>query len=214
MACSESRRASLKTQLAYLLHRLLSRALGHFILGSRNGSESFFARIFPLPISFAESVSGLGSGGNPRRYSHLSVSSASQALGYTHAHGLIYGIGGESRSSVELVHGRIPQPSPPPDTGAVHLGDTSDMDGSEGALNNPESHTLSLPVVGGFAPYCLAELGSLGPGVRARTLESDQERSSVSVLIVVLRGGGVTAAVTAAMSARARSGDRTTRDHF
>jgi len=31
----------------------------------------------------------------------------------------------------------------------VRLGDTSDVDGSEGALGNPESHTFSLPVVGG-----------------------------------------------------------------
>ncbi|KAI0276434.1 hypothetical protein BGY98DRAFT_1098128 [Russula aff. rugulosa BPL654] len=36
-------------------------------------------------------------------------------------------------------------------------------------------------------------------------------RSSVSVVIVILRGGGLTAAVAAAMSARARSADSATR---
>jgi hypothetical protein len=75
-------------------------------VGSRNGSESFFARIggaFRSRFRFAESVSGLGGSGSSRRYSHLSVSSASQTLGHAHAHGLIYGIGGESRSSVELI---------------------------------------------------------------------------------------------------------------
>jgi hypothetical protein len=31
----------------------------------------------------------------------------------------------------------------------VRLGDTSDVDASEGALTNPKSHTFGLPVVGG-----------------------------------------------------------------
>ena len=73
--------------------------------------------------------------------SHVSVSSASLALGRarTHSLRLIQGIDGASRSSIDLVLGRVPQTSFPPVTGAVRLGDTSDVDGSEGALSNPES---------------------------------------------------------------------------
>jgi hypothetical protein len=75
------------------------------------------------------------------------VSSASLALGRARAHSLIQGIGGASWSSIELVLGHMP--GSPPATGAVRLGDTSDVDGSEGALSNPKSHTFGLPVVGG-----------------------------------------------------------------
>jgi hypothetical protein len=92
--------------------------------------------------------------------------------------------------SIELVLGRIPQPNSPPATGAVHLGDTSDVDGSEGALSNPESHTFGLPVLGGA--------GSLLPrraGMHAHTLEGDPGRSSVSV-------SSSSSAAAAAMSAR------------
>jgi hypothetical protein len=39
--------------------------------------------------------------------------------------------------------------SSPPTTGVVRLGGTSDVDRSEGALSNPESHMFGLPVVGG-----------------------------------------------------------------
>jgi hypothetical protein len=88
----------------------------------------------------------------------------------------------------------ICQVPPPPATGAVRLGDTSDVDGGEGALSNPESHTLGLPVVGGA--------GSLLPrraGVRAHTLEGDPGRSSVSV------SSSSPAAVAAAMPACVRS---------
>jgi hypothetical protein len=125
------------------------------------------------------------------------VSSASLALGRARAHSLIQGIGGASRSSIELVLGHMP--GSPPATGAVRLGDTSDVDGSEGALSNPESHTFGLPVVGGA--------GSLLPrraGVRAHTLEGDPGRSSVSVSSSS-SAAAATAAVAAAMTARARS---------
>jgi len=174
------------------------------VFGSRNGSSTSLARISGAFRSRSRSRntssgSGSGSGASSRHNSHVSVSSASLALGRARAHSLIQGIGGASRSSIELVLGRVPQPSSPPATGAVRLGDTSDVDGSEGALSNPESHTFGLPAVGGA--------GSLLPrraGVRARTLESDPGRSSVSASssssAVV-----VTAAVAAAMSARARS---------
>jgi hypothetical protein len=97
------------------------------------------------------------------------------------------------RSSIGLVLGRMPQPSSPPATGARRLGDASDVDGSEGTLSNPESHTFGLPVVGGA--------GNLLPrraGVRARTLENDLGRSSVSV-------SSSESSSAAAMSARARS---------
>jgi hypothetical protein len=93
----------------------------------------------------------------------------------------------------------MPQPSSPPATGAVRLGDSSDVDGSEGALSNPESHTFGLPVVGGA--------GSLLPrraGVRAHTLEGDPGRSSVS-LSSSSSTAVAAAAVAAAMSSRARS---------
>ena len=92
------------------------------------------------------------------------MSNTSPALGRARAHSLIQGIGGVSWSHIELVLDRMPQPGSPPTTGAMRLGDTSDIDGSEGALSNPESHTFGLPVVGGT--------GSLLPwhaGVHAHT---------------------------------------------
>jgi hypothetical protein len=91
----------------------------------------------------------------------------------------------------------MPQSSSPPATGAVRLGDTSDVDGSERALSNPERHTFGLPVVGGA--------GSLLPrraGVRAHTLEGDPGRSSVSLSS---SSSAAAAAVAAAMSTCARS---------
>jgi hypothetical protein len=82
------------------------------------------------------------------------------------AHTLIQGIGGANRSSIGLVLGRIPQPSFPHATGAVHLGDTSNVDGSEGALRNPENHTFGLPIIG-----CASSLLPRRVGVRAHMLE-------------------------------------------
>jgi hypothetical protein len=110
------------------------------------------------------------------------------------ANAKILGIGGASESSIRLVLGHMP--SSPPATGAVCLGDTSDVDGSEGALSNPESHMFDLPVVGGA--------GSLLPqcaGARACTLENDLGQSLVSVS----SSSSTAAAVAAVMSARARS---------
>ena len=171
------------------------------LLGSRNGSSTSLARISGVfrPRSRSRNTSsgsGSGSGVSSRHNSHVSVSSASLALGRARAHSLVQGIGGASRSSIELVLGRVPRPGSPPANGAVRLGDTSDVDGSEGALSNPESHTFGLPVVGGA--------GSLLPrstGVRARTLESDPGRSSVSSS----SSAAAAAAIAAAMSARAGS---------
>jgi hypothetical protein len=77
------------------------------------------------------SGSGSRGGGSSLHDSHVTVSSASLALERAHNHSLIQGIGGASRSSIELVLGQMPT-SPPP-TGAVCLGDTSDVSGSEGA---------------------------------------------------------------------------------
>jgi len=143
------------------------------VFGSRNGSATSLARISGAFRSRSRSRntssgSGSGSGGSSRHNSHVSISSASLALGRARAHSLIHGIGGASRSSIELVLGRVSRPGSPPATGAVRLGDTSDLDGSEGALSNPENHTFGLPVVGGA--------GSLLPrraGVRALALECD-----------------------------------------
>ena len=151
------------------------------LLGSRNGSATSLARIGGAFRSRSRSRntssgSGTGSGTSSRHNSHVSASSASLAIGRTRAHSLIHNIGGASRSSIELVLGRVGQPVSPA-VGAVRLGDSSDADGSEGALSNPESHTFGLPPVVGGAT------GSLLPrraGVRAHTLESDTGRSSVS----------------------------------
>jgi hypothetical protein len=77
-------------------------------------------------------------------------------------------------------------------TPALVPGMKAQVNGSEGALSNPESHTFGLPVVGGA--------GSLLPrraGVRAHTLESDPGWSSISV--------SLSSSAAAAMSARARS---------
>ncbi len=141
------------------------------VFGSRNGSATSLARISGAfrPRSRSRNTSsgsGSGSGASSRHNSHVSVSSASLALGRARAHSLIHGISGASRSSIELVLGRVAQPGGGP-AGAVRLGDSSDADGSEGALTNPESHTFGLPpIVGGP--------GSMLPrraGARARTLD-------------------------------------------
>lgn len=57
--------------------------------------------------------------------------------------------------------------SSPPATGAVLLGDTSDVDGSDGALNNPESHTFGLPIVGGAGSKLRGALGCVRIRLRA-----------------------------------------------
>ena len=171
------------------------------LLGSRNCSATSLAQISGTfrshPCSRNTSTgSGSGSSGSSRHNSHVSVSSASLALGRARAHSLIQGIGGASRSSIELVLGHMP--SSPPATGAVCLGDMSDVDRSEGVLSNPESHMFGLPVVG--------SAGSLLPqraGVHSRTLESDPGRLSVSVSSST--SAAATAAVAAVMSVHARS---------
>jgi hypothetical protein len=73
---------------------------------------------------------------------HVTVSNASLLLGRARARSVIWGIGGE------LILGRISQPGSLPATDAVCPGDTSDVNESEGALSNPESHTFGLPIVG------------------------------------------------------------------
>jgi hypothetical protein len=173
------------------------------LLGSRNGSATSLVRIsgaFRPRSRSRNTSSGSGSGSASSRHnSHVSVSSASLALGRARAHSLIQGIGDASRSSIELVLGRV-TPGSPLAAGAVRLGDTSDVDGSEGALSNPESHTFGLPVVGGA--------GSLLPrraGVRAHTLETDAGRSSLSVSSSSSAAAAATAAVAAAITARTRS---------
>ncbi|KAF8496015.1 hypothetical protein F5888DRAFT_1907611 [Russula emetica] len=79
------------------------------LLGSRNGSATFLARI-----------SGA--------FRSRSLSSASLALGRAHAHSL--GIGGALRSNIELVLGHMSLPSSPPATSIVRLGDASDVNGT------------------------------------------------------------------------------------
>jgi hypothetical protein len=174
------------------------------VLGSHNGSVTSLARIGGAFCSRSRSRnpslgSGSGSGGKSRHNSHVSVSSASLALGRARAHSLSHGISGASRSSIELVLGHVSQPESPPATGAVRLGDTSDVDGSEGALSNPESYTFGLPVVGSASSLLPRHIG-----VRARTLESDPGWSSVSVLSSS-SAAAATAAVVVAMTTRARS---------
>jgi hypothetical protein len=84
-----------------------------------------------------------------------------------------------SRPCSDLLLACLPQQSSPPAaTGALRLplAETSDVEGSEGALSNSEC-MFGLPVIGG--------IGSLLPrhaGVRARSaLERDAGQSSVSV---------------------------------
>jgi hypothetical protein len=63
------------------------------------------------------------------------------------------------------------------------LGDTSDVDGSEEVLSNPESHTFGLPVLGGA--------GSLLPrraGMHALTLEGGTVVGFI--VVVTLRSCG------------------------
>ncbi|KAF8499709.1 hypothetical protein F5888DRAFT_104910 [Russula emetica] len=119
--------------------------------------------------------------------------SRSRSLGCAHAHCLIQGFGGTSWFSIELVLGHMPQPSSPLATGAVRLGVTSDVDGSEGALSNLESHTFGLSVAGGVS------LLPWRAGVHARMLENDLGQSSSSSAVAP------TVAVLAVMSVCSRS---------
>src|SRR5580658_2475424 len=79
-------------------------------------------RRFPILLSFTESQLGFRF---RQRWVFKTQFSTSLVLGRARAHSLIQDIGGTLRSN------------------------TSDVDGSEGALSNPESHTSGLPVVGG-----------------------------------------------------------------
>ncbi|KAH9953468.1 hypothetical protein BC827DRAFT_134941 [Russula dissimulans] len=157
------------------------------ILGSRNGSATSLVRIGGAfrPRSRSRNTSsgsGSGSGTSSRHNSHVSLSNVSLAQSRARAHSLIHNIGGASRSSIELVFGRVGQQQQQQPSvlaaaaGAVRLGDSSDADGSEGALSNPESHTFGLPVVGGAGSMLLPRRA----GARARTLDSDARRSSMS----------------------------------
>ena len=147
------RRVNAKTLLVYFPHSLLSRVLecllAHAMVAQLHSHKS-------AALSNPILIHGI-----------LARALAQEAVE-------VQCIGRASQSSIELDLGHMP--SAPPATGAVLLGDTSDVDGSRGALSNPESHTFGLPVVGSAS--------SLLPrraGVRARTLESDPGRSSVSV---------------------------------
>ena len=165
------------------------------LFGSRNGSATSLARISGVFRPRTSSGSGSGSGASSRHDSRVSVSSASLALGRARAQSLIHGIGNASRSSIDLVLGRVGQPGPT--SGAVRLGDSSDADGSEDALSNPESHTFGLPpLVGGPGPSSMLPRRT---GARARTLDSDGGRSSVS---------SDAAAVTSARTRATRDGEQ------
>lgn len=184
---------------------------------SRNGSAASLARISGAfrPRSRSRHTSsgsgtGTGSGTSSRHNSHVSLSSASIALGAhrARAHSLIQSIGAASHSSIELVLGRTPSSQP----GAVRLGDASDADASAsdgGALSNPENHTFGMPVIGGAGTALPRRAG-----VRARTLESVASRSSPVPSVSVsssssartgARGGVASGAGTAAAAPRTRS---------
>jgi hypothetical protein len=165
------------------------------LLGSRNGSAASLARIGSAFRSRSRSRhtssgsggTGSGSGASSRHNSHVSAASVSLAPRRTRAQSLIHSISGASRSSIELVLGRTPG-SP----GAVRLsGGESSASASDGALSNPENHTFGVPGVG-TGDGSLRRAG----GARARTLESDAGRSSVS------SSSAAAAAVAAAVSAR------------
>ncbi|KAI0299996.1 hypothetical protein B0F90DRAFT_1926006 [Multifurca ochricompacta] len=147
---------------------------------SRNGSAASLARISSAfrPRSRSRHTSsgsgtgtGSGSGASSRHNSHVSVSSVSIALGRARAHSLIQSIAGASRSSIELVLGRVP---PSAGAGAMRLEDSlSDATSDGGASSNPENHTFGMPVVGGAGSVLLPRRA----GIRARTLESETRRS-------------------------------------
>ena len=163
-------------------------------VGSRSACATSLTRISSVFRSCSRSRnigtgSGSGSGGSSPRNSHVSVSSASLALGPTGPHSLIQA----------LAALRDLTSSSPPATGAVLPDDASDADGSEGALRDSESHTFGLPVVGGAA-----SLLPRGTGVRGRTHENDPGRSSVSVSSSSSPAAAASAAFVAAMSARVR----------
>jgi hypothetical protein len=127
-----SKRTNAKILLDYCLHLHLSRALGHRYLvhatavwhpSHESAALSDPALVHEIPARVRLQAAGV------HDTIPKSVSSASLALGRARAHSLIQGIGGALRSSIELVLGRILQPSSPPATGAVRLGDTSDSMG-------------------------------------------------------------------------------------
>jgi hypothetical protein len=72
-------------------------------------------------------------------------------------------IDSETLLKLYLLLGRVSQQISHPSTGALRLpvGDTSDVEGSEGALNNPESHTFGFPVMVELAAYCRCSLGCM-----------------------------------------------------
>ena len=136
------------------------------LLGSRNGSATSLARISGAFRSRSRSRnessgSASGSGGSSRHNSHVSVSSASLALGRARAHSLIQGIGGASRSSIELVLGHMPRSSPA--TGAACLGDTSDTHcPSVGPQSTTQSNRRSSEPVHPLLPQLSAVAHRLG----------------------------------------------------
>ncbi|KAI9453375.1 hypothetical protein F5148DRAFT_1277448 [Russula earlei] len=161
------------------------------LLGSRNGSATSLTRIGTAfrPRSRSRNTSsgsGTGSGASSRHNSHVSLSSVSLAQSRARAQSLIQTIGGASRSSIELPSSLA--------AGAVRLGDSSDADGSEGALSNPENHTFGLPVVGGAGSMLLPRRA----GARARTLDSDGRSSASS-------SSAAAAATSASQSGLARA---------
>jgi hypothetical protein len=186
-----SRRASAKTQSASYRPRVS-------LLGSsrsRSGSAASLAGISGAfrPHSRSRHTSsgsgtgtGTGGGSSSRHDSHVSSSVSLAPSGHrARAHSLMQKIAGASRSSVELVLGRMSSTSQQHQP--MRIGGDSASDG--GALSNPENHTFGMPVVGGA--------GSSLPrhaGVRARTLETSTRRSPVSF---VSGSNGVTAAAAA-----------------
>jgi len=86
-----------------LPHHLLSRVSGRHYLAHATAAQLLAresaALSAPSPARNTSTGSGSGSGVSSRHNSHVSVSSASLALGCEHAHSLIHGIDGASRSS-------------------------------------------------------------------------------------------------------------------
>jgi hypothetical protein len=87
---AHSRHANVKILLAYFPHLHLSRVLGHHYLAHatavRPPSHGSAALSAPALV---RGIQGSGSGGSSRHNSHVSVSSASLALGRACAHSLI-----------------------------------------------------------------------------------------------------------------------------
>ena len=179
------RHKSVKTLLVSFLHLSPSQVLARpSVFGLCNGSTTSLAQISSTFHSCSRLQntsldSGSGSSGSSQHSSHISLSSILLVFGCACVHSLIHGIGSALWSSIELILGYVLQLGSPLATGTMCLGNMSNVNGSKGALSNPESHMFGLPIVG--------NAGSLLPQytrVHAHMLESNLGQSSASVLLL------------------------------